>query len=196
MITALKTWRKGLARIDNFGFFLLVAISVVNTFVSGLAVVNLFIAVMVVACSLTLFYVLETKNGKKVLWTIMLLIVLVGLHEVFASNIFTLSSLEQNTIVYRQGYYWNVFGKLYGNRFGIFFTNIFLPPWVKYFQSAFGHLDFALLFNLRNFWFLIQLPFFLIGNFLVIQKADKNIFYVFLFTFFASGFFCSRSHIG
>lgn len=93
----------------------------------------------------------------------------------FDKNIFTVSALQKDMLATRQSYYAQEMGKLYGNRFMIYFFNQVKPYLDHLSQNLAKSLDILEFFSWNQKlnsgrFFIIFLPFFLIG----ILNLKKN----------------------
>jgi len=164
--------------------------------------IDLLVALLMVVISFLLMTITHSKKSKLfvvVLLSAFLLLSFKLYQREFDSNIFRLHGLEKDLIAKRHEYYSFELGKLYRNRYGLWYFEKFNPMAEKYLSNCFSYLDYNLYFSgnhtqerpgIMEFYKypLLLLPVFFVGLFLFLREVNIAIFLYFLFSIFVSGF--------
>lgn len=152
---------------------LIVFITLSNSWIYRITNFNFLLGLCIFTLSLLLTISWQFKKRKYLTFLLLILFIFLSAYLLtykFDGGIFMLTPLEKDIISQRHSYYAQEFGKLYGNRFMIYFFSIVKPYIDHLSQNLASSLDILEFFswnqknNLGRF-FIVFLPFFLIGIF-------------------------------
>lgn len=158
--------------------FLIILVSVANFWIYKIFQDNLILALLIFIESLLLFRAVFLKDHSlsKIVFVLLSIIAVYLLTNNFDKNIFKNSDLENIKIFERREYYSKELGKIYRNRFGLYYFNNLRLYFNKLNENLFSNLDFNSYFSTSNEKYPIILgPFFIIGFFYLLVNLQKNL---------------------
>ena len=146
----------------------------------GVIQINVFLAVLLLSQNILLvaIYLKNTTLGKSLLVLLLGVTVVYLLAIGFNRELFVLSELQTYALFERDAYIGSSLGKLYGNRFGLYYFNQLRPVVFQFTKAIFAPLDFPVLFNVNNFLSITTIPFVIFG-FLMYLRKIKTILVVY-----------------
>ncbi len=165
-------------------------VGIFDLFLYRVLEVSLTLGILLIIQTLLLAVVLikGTSFNKSMLYLVMAVSVVYLFLIGFNRQLFSLSRLEQNTLFDRQQYIGGELGRIYGNRFGLYYFNQAKPAIHKYTQNLFAPLDFLTVFNLGSLLSLMTTPFVLLGSLVFLKNMKTSLVIYPAVVFFIAGY--------
>lgn len=179
---------KSFIKYNYFPIILFFILTFSNFWIYWIYEFNFLIGEILIILTLLLYLSLNLKNSKITLITFSLLVILslFLIFSYFNKNLFSISQTDLIRTEQRKNFYANELGKIYRNRFGIFYFDKLRLNLSKIQEAFFTPMEWSLYFSPRRFkdyekFSFFLSPFFIIGllNF-IINSTKKIIIYFFI----------------
>lgn len=171
------------------------AVAVTNLILAGIFQSNLiFGSLLLIASILLYFNYINNLSIKLSSFILLCFLILISLKYGFDNNLFNLSALEADKLVSRHEYFANELGSLYRNKLGIDYVTSIRPILTKFNKNLFSHLDFNLIFNVKNMISLFFIPLFMLGVYNLSKNVSKSLVFYLVVIFTVGGFLSSGTY--
>lgn len=187
-------------------YLLVIIICALSTWFWIIVEKSLLIGIICLSLSLlVLEYLLQRKTSyiKKIMILSLFLVISIYLIiNFFDRGLFKNTETESALIMRRQNYFAQEFGKLYRNRFGIYYSNNFRPFAYKYLGNIANALDLETYFSSDSIngqkarLSIIFLPFMLLGIYYSLKIFDRWMYILIVVVLMLSGFVNTQNNMG